>query len=543
MKKNKILSFVLSIGLLTAFTSCESLDLAPEDYFGSGNFWKDQTQATGYMTGLHNYLRSTYGTIFTMGELRNGLIGDGDDGTGTSVTGASLDDQSIIKQDLDADKAGMSNWNGLYAEIVRINLGIQEISASTVVADNLKNLYLAQAYGMRAYYYYLLYTTWGGVPLVTDVAILDGQVSAERLKRPRAKASEIMDLLKKDINESEKRFNDYGNAAFTNKYTWSKYATLMLKANIYAWAANVTTGDQQATGTADLQVAKKALEEVINSNVFALTPKFFDTFQSDKKANTKEMILCVPFNKTDKVYMPFVSSCVAQQNLFVNKFTLDGKPITLDNEPYGNRTLTGGLLRHQYKETLWRSFNEKDTRRDATFLAICADANAEKTGSNFGALLKKFSGTYYPAEGSHSFDCDGPIFRYAEALLLMAEVQNDLGNDPTPYLNQVRKRAFGDEDHNFSNGSKYQNTMNILGEIDKEFVCEGKRWYALLRMKDQSGKALVFNAEANYPFTVNAAKTPILKESESYKTLWPISVSTYSNDTSIEQNPGYKKFD
>src|SRR3712207_7609692 len=73
-----------------------------------------------------------------MGELRNGLIGDGDDGTGTSVTGASLDHQSLIKQDLDADKAGMSNWNGLYSQIVRINLGIQEISSSTVVADNLK---------------------------------------------------------------------------------------------------------------------------------------------------------------------------------------------------------------------------------------------------------------------------------------------------------------------------------------------------------------------------------------------------------------------
>src|SRR3712207_8191184 len=99
-----------------------------------------------------------------------------------------------------------------------------------------------------------------------------------------------------------------------------------------------------------------------------------------------------------------------------------------------------------------------------------------------------------------------------------------------------------DASHNFNNESKYQNTLNILGEIDKEFVCEGKRWYALLRMKDQSGKALVFNADVNYPFIVGAAKAPILKESEAYKTLWPISVSTYSNDTSIEQNPGYQKF-
>ena len=78
------------MGLLTMFTSCESLDQAPEDFFASGNFWKDQPQVSGYMTGLHRYLRSSYGIHFTMGELRGGLLGDGDDGSGVSVFGESM---------------------------------------------------------------------------------------------------------------------------------------------------------------------------------------------------------------------------------------------------------------------------------------------------------------------------------------------------------------------------------------------------------------------------------------------------------------------
>lgn len=543
MKKNKLLTFVLGLGLLGAFSSCESLDLAPEDYFGSGNFWKDQTQASGYMVGLHSYLRSTYGSWFVMGELRGGLLGDGDDGTGTSVTGASLANQTLIKQDLRADQAGMSNWNGLYSEIVRVNLGINEITNSDVLTDAQKNLYLAQAYAMRAYYYYLLYTAWGGVPLVTDVAITEGQVSAEALKRPRAKASEIMKLLKDDINESEKRFNDYGSDAFTSKYTWSKYATLMLKANIYTWAANVTTGDQQATGSADLQTARTALQEIISSGKFQLMPEFYQAFRTDFKDSNKENILTVPYNKTDKVYMPNVSNCVGQEALVTAAYDLSGNHVTLGTETYGNRTLVNGLLRNQYKQTLWEAYDAADTRRDATFFVICSSPTEPKTGGNFGVLLKKFSGTYYASEGSHLFDCDGAIFRYAETLLLMAEVENDLGNDPTPYLNQVCQRAYGNSSHNYTNQSQYRNTLNILNELDKEFVAEGKRWFALRRMHDASGKSLLFDAEVNYPFIPGTARTPILTEAEAYKALWPISVSTHTNDASIEQNPGYEQFD
>lgn len=542
MKKNKILAFAVSLGLMMVFSGCESLDQSPVDYFGSGNFWKDETQVAGYMTGLHSYLRSTYSSIFVMGELRGGLLGDGDDGTGTSVCGESLNDQSIIKQDLAADKAGMSNWNGLYSEIVRVNMAIQQITDASFLSDSQKSLYLAQAYGMRAYYYYLLYTTWGGVPLVTDVAITEGEVSAEALKRPRANASDIMKLMKSDINESENQYKAYGGDGFTDAYTWSKYATLMLKANIYAWAGKVTTGDQKATGSADLNTAKAALQEVISSNKFKLMPEFYQVFRPDYKSDNTEMILAVPYNRTDAVYMPYASSCVGQEALVTASYDFQGNQVSLGQEAYGNRTLVNGLIRYQYKETLWRDYGEGDTRRDATFYPICSNPDAEKTGGNFGVLLKKFSGTYYPDEGTHLFDCDGPIFRYAETLLLMAEIENDLGNDPTPYLNQVRERAYGDKNHDFSNGSKYENTLNIMSELSKEFVFEGKRWFALLRMQDASGKALVFDADVNYPFIPGSARTPILTDAESYKTLWPISVSTHTNDASIVQNPGYESF-
>ena len=67
---NKIYAFIAMclacIPML--FTSCESLDQYPEDYFTGQSFWKDNTQVDGYMKGLHSYLRGTYSSLFNMGE-------------------------------------------------------------------------------------------------------------------------------------------------------------------------------------------------------------------------------------------------------------------------------------------------------------------------------------------------------------------------------------------------------------------------------------------------------------------------------------------
>lgn len=541
MKNLHKISGLLLMGLLTMFTSCESLDQAPEDFFASGNFWKDQPQVSGYMTGLHRYLRSSYGIHFTMGELRGGLLGDGDDGSGVSVFGESMYNQTIIKQDLRADNALFNNWDGLYGEIVRVNLALQQIPECTFLTDAQKNLYLAQAYGMRAYYYFFLYRTWGGVPLVTDVAITKGKISAAALSRPRASAAEVMKLIRDDIKASEEKFNALGNDAFTSPYEWSAYATCMLKANIYAWAAKVSTGNCKATGNADLQTAKAALGKVIDSGKFKLMPEFYQAFRTDFKQKNKENILAVSFNTTDKAYMPNASYLCAQANFFTAAFDSEGNALTLsNNDPFGTSTLINGIVRYQYKESFWRSFDKGDSRRDATFFTVMGFKKDPMTGANFGSLLKKFAGHYDVAEGTHYFDCDGPIFRYAEALLLMAEIENDLGNDPSPYINQIRERAYGSGYPTYTRQDKYKNTKAILAEADKEFVFEGKRWFNLLRMHDANGRALVFDGTVNYPFIPGKDEGALLRETESYKVLWPVSVRTMTNDPAVLQTEGYK---
>ena len=92
----KILIYGITIISLISFNSCNKLDLAPEDYYASGNFWKTPAQVDGAMTGLHSNLRGYHFTFYIFGEMRGGLLKTGTGATGTS----SLNSGSFIQQDI-----------------------------------------------------------------------------------------------------------------------------------------------------------------------------------------------------------------------------------------------------------------------------------------------------------------------------------------------------------------------------------------------------------------------------------------------------------
>lgn len=157
----KKIFYILSICVMTILQpSCDALDLAPEDYYGAGNFWKEASQPKAFMLGLHAQLRSYYDMFYTLGELRGGT-----QRVGTSSLNTSLNYADIRSQNISEDIPGISNWNGLYSPIMQVNHFIQEVeNGCTFLDDATRSRYLGQAYGMRALYYFMLYRTFGGVP-------------------------------------------------------------------------------------------------------------------------------------------------------------------------------------------------------------------------------------------------------------------------------------------------------------------------------------------------------------------------------------------
>ena len=80
------------------------------------------------------------------------------------------------------------------------------------------------------------------------------------------------------------------------------------------------------------------------------------------------------------------------------------------------------------------------------------------------------------------------------------------------------------------NGDYAANELAILKERDKEFVCEGKRWFNVIRMHDANKKPLVFSTAAAYPDAMGDEALPILKEAtEQHKLLWPVNVAVFDS--------------
>lgn len=83
---------------------------------------------------------------------------------------------------------------------------------------------------MRAFMYFILAKTWGGVPLITTP--VEG-FDAETTFQERAAVSSVFELIKADLEKAIDLFpnNEFGNG----RSMWSKPAVNTLKGDVYLW--------------------------------------------------------------------------------------------------------------------------------------------------------------------------------------------------------------------------------------------------------------------------------------------------------------------
>lgn len=510
MKKNSFF-FLAGICLLWALSSCsKKLDLAPVSSISDANFWQTPEQVDAFVAGVHIRFRGHTSAFQTLGEMRADIFGT-DPGSSSVFTGeATQGVERLWNNNLDLDNPGVSNYGGFYSNINQLNLLISKLQTSNIVSDANKNYYLGIAYGMRAFYFFQLYKSWGKVIIQTEPT---ASIDIANLAKPASPEEEVMKLIKSDIDNSVNSFGaDY---SFKNqKAYWSKAATLMLKAHVYLWTS------YRGGGTADASIAKDALTD-IQTNVPGLTllPSFSSVFASNNKGNA-EIIFAIR-NKIDEAQLPFAGTFFPQTGLLANFYdSVEARKFNVVTDNWG------GLLRAPVRIATYRKYNDKDSRKWATIQG--AYNLVGNTYEIAGAFVKKYPGEQTPA--GRQYTNDFPIYRYADLLLLLAEAKMALGEDPSAEINQVRQRAYGANYdasvYGYPNQTIDANPKEaLLQERLYEFVFEGKRWYDLRRMRD------------NFVFEYTTV-TP----AESYKLLWPIDRNTLTNNRALEQTPGYPRF-
>lgn len=516
---NKLKYILCFVMIAIALTSCKkTLELAPEDYFGDGNFWQNESQVTNFMVGIHKQFRDNQFMFNRLGEMRSGNYSNID------RQNTSLNELPIIEQRIDENSAGVGSWAGFYGPILQINLFISKVEAVTFLSDAKKQYLLGQAYGLRAFYYYQLLRTYGGVPLRLEPEVLNGNTDPVALRKARATEAEVLTSIKSDITKSVTSFGTAGSPA--DKSQWSPKATLMLKGDAYLWSAKVYGT------TADLAEAKSALNAVTGNS---LQTNFANVFAYGQK-NNNEIIFAIRY-AVGEAETGGVASYTYSTFNFDNlhyKDSLASGPLLVDPLVIGASNSQQIIQRYGYTFALFQSYAVTDKRRDATFYDYY---KVTKSGvppypvTIRNTALVKFLGTI--SANKRYFSDDWIVYREADRLLMLAEIVNAEGGNPASYIKQIRDRAFAPaaDPTPFVNSTKDANELAIFAERNKEFVFEGKSWYDLRRMKFGSDP-LVFKS-ANHPYGV------LDKATQAFKILWPIEPAIWTNDPLVNQTPGY----
>lgn len=484
-----------TLSLVAAFNlySCkDAVDVTPISDITQSSFWKTENDAQGALNGMYARLRTVATeNLFMLGEARGETLQRARAGT--------VGYDKYYEQTLTVSNAGPS-WLAIYAAIDAANLLIKYVPDISFNSESVKNDVLAQAYTNRAFMYYVLVRTYGGVPIRTAPT---ESYDPSTIHIPRSTTDQVFELIKEDLT---KAMELYPNDNFpSGRAKWSRAAANALKGDVYLWTAKRLDG-----GTADFQTALTALQEVQDADV-DLLPNYADIFQYNNKGN-KEVLMAVQFDILESgnnyfKYMYYNSSNLPSG---ISQATRDViGVIGAGND--GNSIM-------QASSTLRSQYGAGDTRKAGTFFEVYTTANVFQS-----AIAAKGKGIV--EGGVRHFKDDIILYRYADVLLMIAEAKNALSQNPENEIMLVRRRAYQNTNvPTFSHSSIAANDEVILKERLLELALEGKRWWDLVRF--DKAFDLVPSLQG--------------RSSERYLLLFPIGNSLRSLEPLVEENEGWQ---
>lgn len=506
----RIVSFIFLTSLFslgTGLFSCQQQldEVTPQTSLNQQLALTDANAALTLYNGVYASLRTYQSTFVTLGEMRSDLWADG---LYTESEDAAL--KQYWSHNISRNNVPATNWAGFYTLIDRINTVIK-LFPNAPLEEVSRNRYLAEMYGLRSYVYYTLLRTWGGVPITLEPVTAVGELT--QLYKARSTPEEVMKQIKSDLEQSLTLFGNTNTFA-TKRVYWNRAATLTLKGDVYIWS-----GTHLGGGSTDFTTAKTALDEVKALPTLGLQANYADVFDPTKKANNREIIVALNFEKNEVVQSAYTSFLVNTTQAGTLLLDAVPGPGTAVNAVY---PLVAGASRVGMSPAMLARLtgNPADQRIRNSFRIMYRNTSGNPVA---GVLLTKFIGRV--DAGVQLYDNDFPLYRYADVLLLLAEANTKLGNDPSADINAIRARAYGTSYVRYVNGNEQANMDAILDEYLREFIGEGKRWWALRR----AGNAYVFR-------NVNPAYLP---STQAYKLLLPISVTMLNSDPKLTQTPGY----
>ena len=405
-----------------------------------------------------------------------------------------------------------NHWVSLYGTVARANVVLSYIDKVPFADQSQKLQYVAEAKFLRSLIYFHLVRLWGDVPLVTkQLSAPEVAAATFREKQATVYAQIVTDL--KDVINNSPLPNLQTGAGIGRA---SKAAANVLLGQVYlTMATTLNQSDRQA----NLTNAKTYLTNAYNMRTFGALSSipYTDVFDVNKKATCPELIFQI-VNKQGDINF---SSSIAANN--------QAKGETINSQ----KAASG--VGYNVTHDLINDYETGDPRKD--FSVKYANDPIVKDW-----FVTKFRDVSDGAGKLGYGGNDWILMRYADVILMLAEVNNDLGDDATAiqYLDMVRARAgmpaYAASILNSDYATKYPTLkLAILHERRVELAFEHHRWFDLLRAFTTDQLVAYFKGKAQANFGSAQLSNFTTKDR-----FYPIPFYEYKlNPTKMYQNPGY----
>jgi hypothetical protein len=519
--KLKILFFPV---ILLWSTSCKDmLTEDPNTFYSEDAVFSNESGVETAINGVYSqfYSPQYYGTAWhNLLHVLSGMFFS-NQAANRDAVGLNTNSSNIWVADL---------WTQMYSAINTANTVISNLENSEAELSN-KESALGQSYFIRGATYLDLVRLFGGVPIRTEPTVI------ETMHLPRASRADVINLVVADLEKAKIMMPAPGS---NRPGRPSRLAANVLLARLYMHLASEQGGD-----ASNWQKALNELLPVYNSGAYSLTPTFAELFRPGNE-NTKESIFELQYGHTGGI----------RNSDAIRSFTPSNSTFAPSN------VTTFGRIRPN-KEIFDQHVAQYpgDPRIAATFVFDSyklSNGNTQtiyptrKAGAQGYAVIAKW---FDPSYNGTTTERNIIHIRYADVLLMLAEVENEI-NGPTnayQYVNKVLARARdtnGDtkpdvtQPADWSGMTKEQFRDRIMKERQYELLSEGQEWFDTHRRgvdyfisrivtPHNSNKNFDKTTDFVYPTDVSAVRKNLLL---------PIPLTEISGNQAMspsDQNPGY----
>lgn len=498
-KKNYLNKFLLAVLSLFILSTCDNfLAEDPKNFINPEEFYTTQEDAEGGLTGVYAILRS--GGLFA-GNSDGIIFMNHKNSEYTWPWSMDSPDVGYINYS-PSYKSPINIWRDTYDGIKRTNNFIENLEGVEVdFPEPIKNQYIGEAKFLRALMYYYLVQFFGDVPLVTESFEGGSDYFVERNN-----SDEVWEFVKHDLNYSINNLPQKSQYSGSDISRASKGAAQTLLAKVHMileeWAE-----------------AKQLIDSIIESGEYSLESDIVENWRTDSE-HGPESIFEIQFASG---FSPGMGNSL---------FQLSG-PANFEHPITGN--IVGGLWTGvAYSPEFFNSFEDEDLRKKKLFL---------DPETHAGPVGRYFTGKYFdPNVMFQGQWLNGPVnvvlFRYADVLLMKAEVENEVNNGPNvaayDAIDQVRDRVNASKlDQNLS----YNQFLDaVFDERAKELFYEGHRFFDLKRRGFEFLKNRVEPNRLNLFDYVGHTGSFEIQE---YMLKLPIPINEMDANPHLTQNPGY----